>query len=111
MAAEPKQDIPILTDAIGRRNGESHPWHEVEVPAVGESLGERSPTPDRETLIAELQTEIAASMFALTDEIMRNAFAEMEASVFAQISGELRRKLPELIDARLRERLGDNTEY
>jgi len=109
MAAEPKQDIPILTDAIGRGIGESYLWHEV--PAVDERFVERNLTADREALIAELQTEIAASMFALTDEIMRSAFAEMEASVFAQISGELRRKLPELIDARLRERLGDNTEY
>jgi hypothetical protein len=30
-------------------------------------------------------------------------FAEMEATLFAQISGKLRRQLPELIDATLRE--------
>jgi hypothetical protein len=68
-------------------------------------------TIDREMLIAELQTEIAAHTYTLTDKILRSAFAEMEASIFAQISGRLRRELPEMIDELLRERLGDDTGY
>jgi hypothetical protein len=42
---------------------------------------------------------------------MRKTFAEMEASIFEQISGRLRRELPELVDALLRERLTDETDY
>jgi hypothetical protein len=66
---------------------------------------------DRQILIAELQTEIAAHTFTLADKILRSAFAEMEASIFQQISGRLRRELPEMIDELLRERLGDDTDY
>jgi hypothetical protein len=68
-------------------------------------------TIDRQMLIAELQTEIAAHTFTLTDKILRSAFAEMEASIFEQITGRLRRELPEMIDELLRERLGDDTDY
>ena len=93
MAAEPKMDIPILTDALFER---------LIVPGS---------TDERETLIAELQTEIAASMFALTDEIMRKAFTDMEASIYEQITGRLRRELPDVIDTLLRERLGDTSSY
>ena len=38
------------------------------------------------------------------------AFAEMEATLFAQISGKLRRQLPELIDATLREHFDARSE-
>ena len=42
---------------------------------------------------------------------MRKAFTEMEASIFEQIASRLRRELPEMVDALLREHLGDETEY
>lgn len=104
MAAELKLQIPVLTDAVRRAD---------ETPAVADRTATpvfigRTLASDRESLIAELQTQIAAGAFALTDDIMRTAFAEMEAAVFEQISGRLRRELPELIDALLRERLGDS---
>jgi hypothetical protein len=109
MAAEPKLDIPILFDAVGRGHlDERGPDNVAPLPA---SAVERNLTAERETLIAELQTEIAASMFALTDEIMRRAFAEMEAAVFEQISARLRSELPEMIDALLRARLADDSHY
>jgi hypothetical protein len=95
MAATPNVQIPVLTDELN---------------ADGESAA-KADADEREALIAELQTQIAASTFALTDDIMRKTFAEMEASIFEQISGRLRRELPELVDALLRERLGDDTEY
>lgn len=85
MTAEPEQAVPILTDAV----------------ESGDDAGE-----EREALIAELQTQLSASAFTLTEDIMRNAFAEMEASIFEQITGRLRRELPEMIDTLLRERLG-----
>lgn len=81
--------IPVLTDALRE---------------FSEQL-EGASEADREELIAELQTRIAASTFELTDEVMRRAFAEMEATVFEKISGRLRRELPEMIDTLLRERL------
>jgi hypothetical protein len=86
--------IPILTDVIGTPGDDSV--------LTGSS--------NRDALIAELQTEIAAKTFALTDDIMRTAFAEMEASIFEQISGRLRRELPEIVDALLRERLDGDPE-
>ena len=92
MGADPKLQIPVLTEEVGAEPG----------PPEQDDLG------DRESLIAELQTELAANTFELTDEIMRKAFAEMEASVFEQISSRLRRDLPELIDMLLRERLGQD---
>jgi hypothetical protein len=109
MAAEPKLDIPILIDAVGRESIDGRRWDKVSPLSAG--AVERSLRPERETLIAELQTEIAASMFALTDEIMRRTFAEMEACVFEQISARLRSELPEMIDALLRARLDDNADY
>jgi hypothetical protein len=109
MAAEPQLEIPILIDAVGRESLDGR--RRDKLAALSASAVERSLTAERETLIAELQTEIAASMFALTDEIMRKTFAEMEATVFEQISARLRSELPEMIDALLRARLADNTDY
>jgi hypothetical protein len=79
--------IPVLTEVIA-------------------GVGERPALPaDRDTLVAELQTELASRTFLLAEELLRSAFAEMEASLFEQISAKLRRELPELIDATLREHL------
>jgi uncharacterized protein (DUF2267 family) len=57
-------------------------------------------------VIAELQTRLATRTFALADEIMRTAFADMEAKIREQISARLRRELPELIDSLLRDYWG-----
>jgi hypothetical protein len=95
MSAEPKAQIPILTDEVGTEAGDAA------------SASAR----DMDALIAELQTQLASNTFALTDEILRKAFSEMEASVFEEISGRLRRELPEMIDNLLRERLGHDPDY
>ena len=108
MAAEPKLDIPILIDAVGRGYLEER---QSDLALLAANLVDRTPGAERETLIAELQTEIAAGIFALTDEIMRKTFAEMEAAVFEQISSRLRSELPEMIDALLRARLADRNDY
>ena len=63
---------------------------------------------DRAALIAELQTQLASRAYALTAEVLHTAFAEMEATLFEQISARLRRELPELIDRILRERLSED---
>lgn len=76
-------NIPVLTEVI--RKGAGVPAHELD------------------TLLAELQTSLAARTFRLADDLLRSAFAQMEATLFEQISGSLRRQLPELIDATLRE--------
>jgi uncharacterized protein (DUF2267 family) len=56
-----------------------------------------------DALLAEIQTRLASRTFKLADDILRSAFSEMEAALFEQISSKLRRQLPELIDATLRE--------
>jgi hypothetical protein len=89
MASEPGESIPILTEVILSAS-----------PTL-------PPLVERETLVAELQTALAARTYALTEEVLRAAFAELEASLFERITAQLRRELPEIIDATLRERLGE----
>lgn len=86
MSQQSDSGIPILTDVVAEEEPSQWP-SEVD------------------TLVAELQTRLATEAFALTEEIMRQAFSEMEATLFQQISTKLRQALPELIDAVLRERL------
>jgi hypothetical protein len=88
-----KSSIPVLTDIVTEptSDGDSDPR------AV-------------ETLIAELQTELSASAFALTEQVLRTAFTEMEAALFEQITARLRQELPELVDRVLRERLAGDEE-
>ena len=98
MSATNEKDIPVLTDIVEDEHDES-----------GETAEQSALTlaaiPDLETVIAELQTHLASRTYALTDELMRNAFAELEANLFRQISSQLRQQLPELIDAVIREHL------
>ena len=89
MARESQEGIPILTEVILSAAPTLPPFVE------------------RDALVAELQTKLAARTFALTDEVLREAFAEMEAGLFERISAQLRRELPEIIDAALREHLGE----
>ena len=89
MPKQTKTSIPVLTDMIGGN---------VEAPELPARV---------ETLIAELQTEIAASAFELTERLIRGAIAEMEGTLFEQISKRLRQELPELIDKLLRQHLAE----
>jgi hypothetical protein len=87
MAEEPSKDIPLLTDVV------------------------REAAPDKsaeeiEALVAELQTHLAASTFALAERLLHSALAEMEATVYEQVTAKLREELPELIDSVLRLHLG-----
>lgn len=98
MSATNEKDIPVLTDIVEDEHDES--GETAEQPALTLAA-----IPDLETVIAELQTRLASRTYALTDELMRSAFAELEASLFRQISSQLRQQLPELIDAVIREHL------
>jgi hypothetical protein len=60
--ATPNTDIPVLTDAVEDDEAGNFPSHS-------------------DTLIAELQTNLAASAFALTERLLHQALAEMEAAV------------------------------
>ena len=96
MATSQNKNIPILTDVIVASERK-----------VDDVLASTKPEqPDTDAVIAELQTRLAASTFALTDELVRTAFGEMEAKIQEQISARLRRELPELIDSLLRDYLG-----
>ena len=89
-----KSSIPVLTDIVNET-----------------ASGENGSDPRAvETLIAELQTELSASAFALTEQVLRAAFTEMEAALFEQITARLRQELPELVDRVLRERLAGDEE-
>lgn len=86
MSQLPPLEIPVLTEVIRK--------------------GTRVSEQELDAVLAELQTNLASRTFKLADELLRTAFAEMEATLFEQISGKLRRQLPELIDATLREHFG-----
>lgn len=92
MAAPSHSNIPVLTEII------------AELDDAGTTV------PEIETLIAELQTRLASRTFALTEELMRSALAELEATLHEQISSRLRRELPELIDDVLRQHLAREPE-
>jgi hypothetical protein len=78
---------------------------DLNIPVLTEIIrkGTKVPAQELDALLAELQTSLAARTFRLTDDLLRSAFAEMEATLFERIAGKLRRQLPELIDATLRE--------
>jgi hypothetical protein len=78
---------------------------ELNIPVLTEVIrkGTRVPARDLDNLLAEVQTNLAVRTFRLADDLLRTAFSQMEATLFEQISGQLRRQLPELIDATLRE--------
>jgi hypothetical protein len=84
---------------------------QVEIPVLRDVVqdpgGDRSDE-DNAALIAELQTELASSAFALTEQLLHAAFSEMEAAIHEQISRKLRQELPELIDKILRQHLSDD---
>ena len=90
-------EIPVLTDVIPARS------------PLDTSEPERYPT-DIDTLIAELQTNLAARAYALTEQLLHSAFSELEATLFEQVTTKLRQELPELIDSVLREQLGADDE-
>ena len=85
--------IPVLTDMVEVANTPDRP---------------RGLPDDLETLIAELQTELAASTFALTEHLLQNALTEMESALFEQVSARLRQELPELVDGVLRKHFGQD---
>ena len=78
---------------------------ELNIPGLTDVIRSAASLPSAEldALLAEVQTKLASRTFKLADDLLRSAFAEMEAALFEHISGKLRRQLPELIDATLRE--------
>ena len=102
MGAVGDKNIPLLTDVVA----ESDDDDVILPPTLEQPRPLEAPEPlDMEMIIAELQTKIASQTFELTDELMRAAFAEMEANIFRKISSNLRQELPELIDSVIREYL------
>ena len=83
----------------------SEPQLELSIPVLTDAIRNAAGSPDAEleALLAELQLKLAARTFKLTDQLLRSTFAALEATILEQISGQLRRQLPELIDATLRE--------
>jgi hypothetical protein len=95
MTRPTESGIPVLTDVIISAS-----------PTLPPLARQRDLSFDSDALVAELQTKLASRTFALTEDLLRSAFAEMEATLLQEITAKLRRELPELIDATLREHLG-----
>jgi hypothetical protein len=118
MSTHQFETIPVLTDAlpVAESRDEAAEARAEDATNTGDALIaeqalEAAVPPDVESLIAELQTRLASSTFALTEELLREAFNEMEAKLYEQISARLRRELPELIDTLLREHLAGLREH
>jgi len=101
MSSVGDRKIPVLTDVVAESEANAD---------EADQLGGTIDLGDIETLIAELQTRIASQTFTLADDLMREAFAEMEANIFRQISSRLRQELPEMIDSIIRVQLTGNQE-
>ncbi len=57
---------------------------------------------------AALQADITARVLSLAEELLNEASQEIEAVLFERVCDRLRARLPELIDAALRERSSRN---
>jgi hypothetical protein len=77
------REIPILTDAIDEGGGSYGVF-------------------DAKAVHAAILTET----LKLTDSLLHQALKDIEATVFEQVFGQLRARLPELIDRALKENAG-----
>jgi uncharacterized protein (DUF2267 family) len=85
----PGVDLPVLTDIVDEQASVSHS------------------DKNYDALLAELQTELAASTMNLAERLLHGAFREIEGALYEQVSNRLRQELPELIDRTLRDHLND----
>ncbi len=85
--------IPILTDVVAQE--------ELARARAAVKLSDIS-----EEQLAELQTQLAAGVHKLADELLQIVFKEMEVALFEQVSIRLRRELPEIVDRILRDHFG-----
>ena len=85
--------IPILTDVVAQE--------ELARARAAVKLSDIS-----EEQLAELQTQLAAGVHKLADELLQIVFKEMEVALFEQVSIRLRRELPEIVDRILRHHFG-----
>jgi len=91
--------------------------HRDDLPVLTERVGEQPPgKPQPATLhelsedeLARLRTELVSSSFDLVEQVMHNAFREMQESLFEDVLKRLRSRLPELIDEALQRRFGRET--
>ncbi|MCC7258880.1 MAG: hypothetical protein IT486_10975 [Gammaproteobacteria bacterium] len=56
--------------------------------------------------LKELQARIATEGYALMERLLHESLREMEANLFADVIGQLRTELPDLIDDVLQEHFG-----
>ncbi len=53
--------------------------------------------------LADLEVRLTSASLDLTDRLLHNAFQEMEAAMFEQVSNRLRAELPDLVARIIRE--------
>jgi len=91
-----RNNPPTLTEAVGRQ----------EITADEYSC---TPQISAEELI-NLRTEIVAGCFDLVEELMEDAFREMEVTIAEKLVANLKIQLPELIDEALHKRLRQDSD-
>lgn len=86
-----EKKIPVLTDLVGLPGDPAPAMPPLVV--TGEEM-------------AELQARIATEGYALMERLLHESLREMEANLFADVIGQLRTELPELINDILQEHFG-----
>jgi len=95
-SAMDRNNPPTLTEAVGRQelSADEYPG---------------TPQISTEELI-NLRTEIVAGCFDLVEQLMEDAFLELEAALAEKLVASLKIQLPELIDEALGKRLGQRSD-
>lgn len=98
-------DIPLLEDVV-----EDVPPADAELPVVTaepEAPGVAEP-PVAETIPLDILSEVLTERItALTDRLLRDASAEIHATLVNKVWERLREEIPDLVEAAIRENGGD----
>ncbi|HET7650600.1 MAG TPA: hypothetical protein VFL15_07870 [Gammaproteobacteria bacterium] len=111
----PLDDIPVLEDVVEPEAASSEPAPEAQVSAASgakDSLpgvsSDATPPPAQSIPLEILSEVLTERITALTDRLLRDASAEIHATLVNKVWEKLREEIPGLVDEALRENGGDN---
>lgn len=111
----PRDDIPLLEDVVEPESMQTEPA--AEAPGSAESGGvssaptagsDAAPAPVEAISLDILSEVLTERITALTDRLLRDASAEIHATLVNKVWEKLREEIPGLVDEALRENGGDN---
>lgn len=99
-------DIPLLEDVVESESAE--PVTAADAIPVPESESETEPAPVEAIPLEILSEMLTERITALTDRLLRDASAEIHATLVNKVWEKLREEIPGLVDAALKENGGDS---